>query len=361
MHFILKTIFALITFSTFATANPFLPDCKNDNTGETCTMNWVNNAQHFELIWSPLAPEHNPNLTTDENGTLHAGSASPPYHVDIDHDGHKDLIFFTLLGMVNGDFTIHRYNPDTNTYTPLGTINGSHFNVDKSGYLISIGRSSCCESGADFHTITNGQIALAFQMDIRPAELSTGTDPCKIILVDGGLPLETVKRNNAQMIAAYCDYYQDTGLAKIKSRSWPHDTAYNTFHNIAPNAVFYCQITGTDKHVEITRNVETFTYSYGTIGQNPDLIFAASGDDATYLPDNGAGTTRFGYIKMKTGKYTYQPHYAYKISLLKESATVSDTIYGLIVEQDGADSAIFDKQCIAKSALNLIPELDFDG
>jgi hypothetical protein len=359
MHFILKILITFATFTTFATANPFLPDCVDDNDRNSCTMNWVNNNQHFELNWAPLAAEHSPNLTTDENGTLQANSASPPTHVDIDHDGYKDLVFFTLLGMVNGDFTIHRFNPDANTYAPLGTVNGSHFNIDKSGYLVSIGRSSCCESGANFHTLANDEITLAFQMDIRPAELSTDTEQCSINPVDGGPTLETIKRDNAQMIADYCDYYQDTGVAKIKSRSWQRNTAYKNFHTIAPNAVFYCQIVGTDKHVEITRQISNFTYNYGTVGQKPDLTFT---DTATeFLPSNGAGSNRFGHIILKTGDYSYQVFYSYKIHLETDAAYASDTIYGLMVHKKNTQVAVFDKSCHPQSVLNLIPDLDFEG
>jgi hypothetical protein len=142
-------------------------------------------------------------------------------------------------------------------------------------------------------------------------------------------------------------------------RSWSHDDPSIGFHAIATNNVFYCQLTGTNKHVEITRDIDKFTYNYGTIGQKPELTFTDG--QAQFFSSTGAGPSRFDYIDLNTGDHSYQIISVYKNTSTNDIISFSDPTYFLHVLKKGTQEPLFNKTCTPQSVLNLIPELDFEG
>lgn len=366
MRFLMGALATLVILvvAAGAQADDALPDCNDpllaDDFEPPCTMNWIENQTLQRLIWwqgaegYSIAEEQDIELNVEADGSYKAISQRRPYLMDIDQDGWTDLIFFTQIGMVNGDFVFFRFDPIRDKFVAMGDMNGAHFNLDKTGFVVAVARTSCCESGAYFYKIEEHQLALQFHMDIRPSEMSGPTEQCQIWQGFEGVRADALREDYPDLITDYCNYYEEGGWKAIEARSLDQDVFSAAVHRVPEDTVFYCQLDDETHEVGVTYRDGIYRYQYGTVGQAPDLEIRHEASQVKVLPDNGAGPSRFGYVEFQNEGYFYRVHYGYEIEFGDNSADVSETIRGLTVRRGNEATYVFDKDCLRNASFDQI-------
>ncbi|MEP2473237.1 MAG: hypothetical protein ABJH45_17020 [Paracoccaceae bacterium] len=278
--------------------------------------------------------------------------------MDVDQDGWTDFYVFTPNSMVNGDFVFFRFDPAQDTFVTMGDVGGSIFGLDENGFVVAISRSGCCEKEISFHLIEDHALNLQFLMRVRLPELFAQAEQCQMYPRPGGSVSDTLWSNYPDMIADYCNFYKEKGWEAIQARSLDQDALSVAVYMVPENTVFYCQLEDAANEVTVVYRDGIYTYQYGLIGQNPDLEIRREASEVEVLPDNGAGPSRFGYIKLQNDGYTYQVHYGYEIVFGDDSADVSETIRGLTVQRGDETAYVFDKDCLTDTSFDQIFNLD---
>ncbi|WP_341368249.1 hypothetical protein [Yoonia sp. BS5-3] len=332
-----------------------------DSANDDCAINWVQNGRLMRLRWSPA--DHT-RFEFIDDGPRVLFAQRPPHLIDIDQDGWLDVAVFSLLGMVNGDYDILRYDPDSAGFDYFGTLNGAQFIREPDGYVVGVGRSSAASSGVDiFNQGSDGfKRAATLYVDAGQPTGPNGAAKCQVT-VDGlqmtnpsPTQVTEIFPENPDLISAYCALYDGPTPTGTRLDAESSDPLI-----VPDGTVFYCQLSGTNKAVTVTRNATGYTYAFGPVDGPPELEMNHPFDQVDVLPDNGAGSSRFGEITFLNGAYRYTVTYGYQLyddagQLRDIDETFSRTL--VVTEGDDVANPVFKRTCDPIRAADLIAFLD---
>lgn len=323
-----------------------------------CVINSVQNDQLQRIIWRDSGDPDIVELVQTEEDNMVLMASRQPHLIDIDQDGWLDVAVFTLLGMVNGDYDIFRYDPTAERFGYFGTMTGASFRRHEGGYLVATGRSSAAASGVEAFRISNHRLVPEFGLYVD-AGLQTGADgaaECRVSIA-GQTYVNPDADRMAQiypqapnLIAEYCNFYD----SDLPSGTRLMDISSNAV--IVPDGtIFHCQFTDTGKTVTVTRDTDGYSYAFGPRDGIPELEMHRRFDQVSTLHDDGTGPNRYGEISFMNGEYHYTVYYAYE--LLGEGSTPLDIKRGLVVSRDGRDVG-FEHYCSGTAAFDSLALLD---
>ena len=302
----------------------------------SCSRSWLYNNRVFTLNWERSAEIDE--LLVEVNGQIiRARSPQLPSLNDIDRDGFVDLTFFARTGMVNGSFTFLRFDPEREVFQDIGL--GHSFRLDISGSVVLTGRSSCCETWAEVYDIEEDKLKLAFVIDIRPEEISEPPTQCVVhseglLTENSGFAAGEQTAAHAQLIAAYCEIYEEGGIEQVNRRDMTEEPHPSGPLILSHNTGFFCLLEDGLHSVTIARSADGWGYAFGDVGAEPELqLFRADIADQTRGPIDPDGTMLF-----HTGPYTYT------VQGLQDG---NNGAYRLSVHLEGQDGAVFDQACLA--------------
>lgn len=330
-------------------------------TRADCTINWVQNGRMLSLDWTAAPDFDVVELQDRPDGSQVLATTRQPHLIDIDQDGWLDVAVFTLLGMVNGDYDVFRYDPDSYRFAYFGTMNGSQFTRHADDYVVAVGRSSAAASGVDVFKVSPNGIIPEASLYVD-AGLETGLDgapECRVT-VDGETYTNPTHARIGEiypdapgLIANFCGLYGGIKIPGTRLMDVPVDPVI-----VPDGTVFYCQLQGTTKAVTVTFDGAGYRYAFGPQDGPPELILDRPIGQVRVLPDNGAGPSRFGEISFQNGAYEYIVSYGYEVGNFTDSGFESlreETFQrGLIVIQDeDYANPVFDRSCD--------PDLSYDS
>ncbi len=334
-----------------------------DGAESSCQLSWIQNNRLFEVVWEPHEDDYEVDFVHRAGFPPLLRAQRPPHLVDVDQDGWADLGVFTLIGMVNGDYDIFRYDPSDDAFAYFGTMNGAYFVRDQD-HLIAIGRSSAAASGVDAYQITGDGPTPAFGLyvdagrPVGPEERAS----CAVS-VDGTThenpaveDFAEIYPTNPDLIFSYCNLYADQGATAVNLVDETVDAQI-----VPTGTVFHCTLEGGTHAVTITQEDGNYIYSYGPVGGEPELVMERPAEDMVILPDNGAGPTRFGEITFHNGAYEYTTYYSYDLAgAVQAGSPFTSEMFerGLhVVREDNQGEVVFQKTCILATSFDKIAEL----
>lgn len=340
-----------------------------ETPGADCTINWVQNGQMLSIDWTLSEEYHIVQIDKRPDGTQVLAAPRQPHLIDIDEDGWLDVAVFSLLGMVNGDYNVFRYDPETDDFVLFGIMNGAGFAREPGGYLTSVGRSSAAASGVEIYAVETDGLAPRASLYVD-AGLQTGpggAPECRVVVGDRTIvnpnPAELAQLfpDAPDLIARYCALYSGPG------GTGPNGT--NLFDLraepviVPDDTVFYCQLQGTAKAVTVTLDDTGYRYAFGPIDGPPELTLDRPTNQVRVLPDNGAGPSRFGEISFQNGDYEYVVSYGYEQGNFTDSGFESlreETFQRTLIVFKSGDhtNPVYNKVCDPDRAADSIFFLD---
>ncbi len=339
-----------------ATAADYVADFGPAGYGEPrpdCTLNWVSHGRLIGITWTAGPQDQEATIARSEQGGYTLKSSRPPHLIDIDQDGWPDLGTFTWLGMVNGDYGFFRFLPDTDSFVPYGTMNGSSFFREPNGIVVAVGRSSAAASGVEAYRAGNTGFVPLFGLyvDAGMAQQPDGPAGCRITIggktYENPEPLQVpgIAPEVAALIHTYCGIYdgrETQGISLMDSRI---DGPF-----VPAQTVFHCILEGGSRSVTITADALGFTYTFGPTRGTPELQMVRTADQVRVLPENGAGPTPVGTITFNNGPFAYIVHYS--------ADHTADVVRGLTVVEDGnTDAPVFDRTCLPDTVYDRVASL----
>lgn len=313
----------------------------------SCSIDWVENGRHRAVIWTSYSDEMVTSaFTYAEPGGDFVKSQRPPMVYDVNQDGSRDLVVFTLLGMVNGQYDVYLFEPETGSYLRPTPIFASEIYHDASGMLVAQSRNGA-RAFFDFYEMTDHAITPVLAIDAQ--------DKCQIQARGTRAPwtgkiedLPEFMRFDPEMIDYYCNIYDQTEAANV-ARSSPFEPE-TPVQNVPRDAIFYCQLENGNAAI-VTSNAQrsVYTYTYGMIDSLPDLELRRERSESTSRSTHDAqsGLIREELV-LDNGDYAYVPY----VESRPTPNGPDIKIHGLRVTQLGVAEPIFDKTCI--------PEMSFD-
>jgi hypothetical protein len=334
-------VWILLSLATLTPASAAGFDCDDvlsrASTETDCRRHWVENQEVRFLHWYQGPDEYSISIE-GRTPFFNIRSPRPPYLTDLDGDRFADLVFFSLLGMVNGDYEFHRFDPQSGTFEQMGKTTGSSYYINRNGIFVTVARSSCCESGASIHQIIDNNLVPVFQMAIRLQEISTPETQCQIFS-EGPLSRADIERDYADLIEAFCDYYQNTEQAAVKA--WEAELPSSHFE-LPDGTAFFCVLEGGVKAITIEERDQGFAYMFGGVGLAPDLeLYRSDNIVAMENADRSIGPLT-GSISYKNGDYTYtlhSPRNAFGV------VGTDERLYRLTAQLEDQEEYIFDQTC----------------
>lgn len=330
-----------------------------DDTSQICAINWVQSNHLMRVIWHLSEGDFaSPVMTENDYGVPVLTSGRPPRLLDVDGDGWLDLTIFTLIGMVNGDYSVFRYDPQVAHFVDFGEMNGHSFMRHESGFYVSAARNNAATTNITFFEERSGRLEAAFDLEVSAYEASEngGRAQCAISL-DGGpyrdvfdpaAPTAFIK-TYPDMIQSYCDIYKYPDAPS-------HDVRLSgngpDLHLVPEDTLFYCRLEGVNKGVTITRDEGGYHYAYGPVGAAPELVLDRAVDQEGFLPNAQSGQSGVGEIAFENGEYTYVVSFAYDEREARDAR-------GLRVYRGGTGAdPIFDKGCAADASFDALDQID---
>ncbi|SFI36359.1 hypothetical protein [Jannaschia pohangensis] len=336
---------ALLLLWLAAPAIAQMPTC---GTGPLpCEVTWVENGslttirlklhtEDFVSDYAGVAGGIDTFLTSDIDPTLR----------DFDQDGRIDVGLFEPVGMVNGDLYLFRRTD--NGFEPWGVLNGDLFTADKTGVLVTNGRSSCCERGLTFHAVTPSGTALLFGLRVRPEALSESVPQCEVV-TDGSE--EAIRRDHGAMIADYCRLYEEDDVLDDRTVA---NLRITTATRVDATTVFAC-ILDNGKRIRLSEAGGVLTYSYGAEADQPELSFDVPVEAARIVWEDGSGASQFSHVELPRGGYRYRLEHGHQLSGTAGSP-VSDIYANLsVTAPDGA--LVFDRYCDPRTLFGAIDRM----
>lgn len=317
-----------------------------------CSINWVRDGRLISVRWTASQDDFEVELRNSPGGGQTLVSSRPPRLIDIDQDGWPDLTVFTLIGMVNGDYDIFRYDPNADRFVPFGSINGASFTREEGGYLVAVGRSSAAASGVDVYRITEPGLLPVMSLYVD-AGLPTGPDGTAkcTVSIDGATydtpdaaTIRGIFPDAPDLIMNYCNLYDEGDEHGLNLAAVP------TAAGVVPNGtIFYCRLEGGTHTVTLTRQTLGLRYSYGPLDGTPELVLDRAIDEIDVVLPDAAEPLQTGRITFRNGAYAYTVDYGERLSGEPEG-TLSGVNgrHGLRVVKDNNEARpVFQKDCLA--------------
>ncbi len=325
-----------------------------------CKISWVDNNRLQTITWRNVPDDFWPaSIEQTPDGTLLTASDLPALF-DVDQDGWRDLVNFTPVGMVNGAFDVFFYSPQDAEFKQAKTLSGHTLEQDKDGYIVDTHRSGPAQV-MRFFTVVDQDFT--FEFEINPYALTPQqTFSCDISARDSGSAAIGAVPDNSALLAYYGDPEpaMDRVRRSVDVQEWAAET-----DRVPSDTVFYCRLEDGTNIVTISAGPTGMTYAFGPIDRNSvDLVMERSLEQLRLLPDNGAGSNRFGEIVFSNGPVDYTASYSYSLydqngALLPsepDTGSANPTFQrSLTVVKDGDfASPVFAKDCMPGHAFDAI-------
>lgn len=345
-----------------------------DDTAQVCAINWVQNNRLMRVIWSLSEGDfESPVMRENADGEAVLTSSRPPRLLDVDGDGWLDLTTFTLIGMVNGDYSVFRYDPQAAWFVDFGAMNGHSFMRHESGFYISAARNNAATTNIAFFEERGGKLEQVFVLEVSAYETSENGGRAQCAISTDGVAYRDVfdpagqtayLKNYPDMVQSYCDIYRypDAPSNDVSLSGNAPDL------NIVPeNTLFYCRLEGGTKGVTVSQDVSGYRYAYGPIGAAPELVLDRAADQVDVLSNALRGQLRVGEMAFENGDFTYVVSHSYDEKEAEDARAFGnqDAVFGLKSFSRGlrvyrggvGTEPIFDKVCAADASYDAIDQI----
>lgn len=321
------------------------PTAGGDQMDAGCVLSWVEDGTHRIIRWHASGNDFEaPVLSFTPGASFSLQAQQPPSLIDVDQDGIRDVVAFSLIGQVNGDHDIFLYQPDSGSYAHAAAIPGYELSRDKSGYLLAPSRSGPGQHFG-FYSLSGSKITPAFA--IEPTEGGPPHEKCQILSRDqrvvwagdvGTLPI--LAPRDAELMDHYCNIYAPSQAANRATVL----TDDPSVQYVPESAAIYCRIEGSKGPyaATVSRQDDGYLYSYGPAGGEVDLTMISANRQGDWRKSYGADKDSLrDEMHFASGGCTYILYEERPVR--PESRAV--TRRGLTVLQDGATAPIFQRIC----------------
>lgn len=351
-YFSLCVVAAFWGASQPAIADTSLPTCTRYQE-QDCSLTWVENNQKSSIRWSKAEGDFAPAAMS---GDLLI-SQRPPELVDIDRDGWMELVTFSRIAGFTGDLDIFRRPSPQGGFAHFGTMHGSNFFQDPSGYFVSAVEADGDITYFTFHDL-HIDAGLLRQFGLK---VEVNNEPHCVIQRDGRLDVsvsdnpDLPERAEPEMIRNYCsEPGAPSGVVPLSS---------SLEEVLVPaGTVFHCHLDDGTHSVTVSEEDGVFHYRYGPIGGEAELHLNSVDHTFTRFTDYGPGPYERSDMIFENGRYAYILYYDYELLDRSGDDLPAFGPYpnktfkrGLFVIKDGDyQNKLFDRTCILETSYDEI-------